>query len=121
MMWADGSDGWALIGDSGEVVPLWTAPPIERDAAFRGFAAQHPGVSAWSDSLTWPRGHPTEGGEALRVRFGLKTCHACAQVGEAFVKYNFDAYGRFLGAHLVCIAEKHAAARAAPSATGSHS
>lgn len=106
MMWADASDGWALIGDSGEVVPLWAPPAIERDPRGRRFLERHPGVSPWSDSITWPQGRPSgNGGESLRLHFALKTCHACARVGEAIVRYDFGAHGKFLGAHLVRIVE----------------
>ncbi|HJU29159.1 MAG TPA: hypothetical protein VJ718_08310, partial [Candidatus Binataceae bacterium] len=101
MMWADASDGWALIGDSGEVVPLWKPPAIEDDPRFRDFAAAHPQVLLWSDSIEWPDARPIRnGGERLAFRFGLKTCHACARLGHAIVAYDFDARGRFLGAHL---------------------
>ena len=102
MMWADGSDGWALISDSGEIVPLWTPPAIESDPRFRRLLDRHPGASPWSDSISWPRGRPIDnGGESLSFSFALKTCHACARVGEAIVRYDFDAHGKFLGAHLV--------------------
>lgn len=106
MMWADASDGWALIGDSGEVVPLWTPPAIEREPRFERFLGRHPGVSLWSDSIGWPKGRPRDsGGESLRFRFGMATCHACARIGEAIVRYDFDAHGRFTGVHLVRIVE----------------
>jgi hypothetical protein len=105
MMWADASDGWALIGDSGEIVPLWTPPPIERDSRLRRFIRRHAGVSPWSDSISWPRGRPIDsGGENLRFHFALKACHACARIGEAIVEYDFGAHGKFRGARLVRVA-----------------
>ena len=110
MMWADGSDGWALVGDAGEVVPLWTPPELENDPRFRHFAGRHEGVALWSDSIGWPEGRPLDnGGESLTFRFDLKTCHACARVGQAIVAYDFDAGGKFDGAHLVRIAADRAA------------
>jgi len=105
MMWADGSDGWALVGDSGEIIPLWTPPKIGDDPRWRRFLGRHPGVSLWSDSMDWPKGRPFgHGAESLTFRFALKTCHACARVGEAIVEYDFSARGEYGGAHLVRIA-----------------
>ncbi len=34
MMFADAADGWALIGKSGDVVPLWYGVELDRDPSF---------------------------------------------------------------------------------------
>src|SRR5713101_6064485 len=34
MMFADAADGWALIGKSGDVVPLWYGVELDRDPQF---------------------------------------------------------------------------------------
>ena len=100
MLWADGSDGWAIIGKSGDLIPLWTPPAIDDDPMYREFIRQHPGVSLWSDALGWPRAESAAGGAHLTFDSSLKVCHACAKLGTATVTYDFSGSGRFQGARL---------------------
>lgn len=105
MMWADGSDGWAIVGRSGELVPLWTPPALDDDPTYREFQRLFPGTSLWGDRLAWPRREATEsGGLGLAFTFTLKTCHACKRLGIAHVIYSFDRDGRFRGTRLQRIA-----------------
>ena len=100
MMWADGADGWAIVGKSGELVPLWVPPAVDDDPAYREFLRQHPDVLLWSDAIGWPRAASAAGGEQLAFEFSLKVCHACAKLGAATVVYDFDRDGRYQGARL---------------------
>jgi hypothetical protein len=49
MMFADAADGWALIGKSGDVVPLWYGVQLDRDPQFARFVAEHQGATLWGD------------------------------------------------------------------------
>jgi len=100
MMWADGADGWAIVGRSGVLVPLWLPPAISHDPAYREFVRSHPDASLWSDALAWPPATSATGGAQLVFAFSLKVCHACAKLGTATVIYKFDRDGRFQGARL---------------------
>jgi len=100
MMWADGSDGWAIVGRSGVMVPLWLPPAIDHDHAYRAFVRGHPGVSLWSDALAWPPSASATGGAQLVFVFSLKVCHACARLGAATVVYSFNRDGRYQGVRL---------------------
>jgi hypothetical protein len=105
MMWADGADGWAIVGKSGVLIPLWMPPAIDHDPAYRAFLRDHPGVLLWSDALAWPpAAGSAAGGAHLGFAFALKVCHACATVGTATVVYNFARDGRYRGATLERIA-----------------
>jgi hypothetical protein len=104
MMWADASDGWALVGASGEMIALWNPPRLDSDAKYLKFKMLHPDVIVWTDSLTWPQmQHLPTGGTELLFGFSLKTCHACARLGTAKVAYQFDHKGRFTGSQLIQI------------------
>jgi hypothetical protein len=109
MMWADGSDGWAIVGRTGVMVPLWLPPAVDRDPAYRAFVRGHPGVSLWSDALAWPSAASAGGGAQLAFAFSLKVCHACARLGAATVVYSFNRDGRYQGARLERIAAQPAA------------
>ncbi len=112
MLWADASEGWAIVARSGDVVPLWTPPELDSDSKFQKFRAAHPDASLWPASLTWPRVIMlSDGGRELDFDFALKTCHACADVGIASVGYFFGADGDFVGAHLIRITPKAASAQ----------
>jgi hypothetical protein len=100
MLWADGSDGWAIIDKPGELIPLWTPPDIDADPAYREFIRQHPGASLWSDTIGWPQIASAANGTRLTFDFSLKVCHACARLGRATVIYNFDLRGSFQKAQL---------------------
>src|SRR5271163_3382811 len=95
MLRADGSDGWAIIAKSGELIPLWTPPDIDGEPAYREFIRQYPGVSLWSDTIGWPQVVSATNGSQLAFDFSLKVCHACASLGRATVIYDFDQGGRF--------------------------
>ena len=96
MMWADAADGWALIGDSGDVVPLWDVPSLQQQSLYKAFLERHPDTVLWSDSLNWPRVRAAENGEeALTFDYTLKNCRACAILGHASVTYFFTAHGKF--------------------------
>jgi hypothetical protein len=104
MMWADGSDGWALVGKSGELIPLWEPPQIDQSSKYVEFKSHHPGVSVWSDALSWPRAPASaSAGGGLAFAFALKTCHACATLGTADVIYRFNEAGRLKSVDLLRI------------------
>jgi hypothetical protein len=100
MMWADGSDGWAIINKSGELIPLWMPPAIDDDPTYREFLRLHQGVSLWSDTISWPLVVSGREGNQLTFDFSLKVCHACARLGTARVRYDFDRDGHFRTARL---------------------
>jgi hypothetical protein len=101
MLWADASDGWALVGKSGELVPLWNPPDLESDSQYREFKSSHPDMAFWTDSLTWPRMQKLpSGGIELLFGFSLKNCRACDKRGTAEVAYQFDQAGRFAGSRI---------------------
>ncbi len=104
MVWADASEGWALVGKSGELVPLWNPPRLDSYPDYLKFKALHPDAIVWTDSLNWPqiRDVPV-GGRELLFKFSLKTCHACANLGTADVAYQLDREGRFMGSRLIQI------------------
>lgn len=105
MLWADASDGWALVGKSGEMVALWNPPKLNSDAQYKKFKAQHPDAILWTDTLTWPQvRNDRDGGRELVFGFSLKVCRACAKLGSAEVGYQFDRQGRFDGQKLLWIA-----------------
>jgi hypothetical protein len=100
MMWADASGGWAIIGRSGVLVPLWLPPPVSHDPAYLEFVHNHPGSLLWSDNLIWPPAASSSDGSHLRFLFSFKTCHACAKLGTATIVYDFDREGQYEGARL---------------------
>ncbi len=104
MMWADASEGWALVGKSGEMIALWNPPSLDSDAKYLKFKLLHPDAIVWTDSLTWPQMQnlPT-GGTELLFGFSLKICHACARLGTAKVAYQFDHEGHFTDLRLIKI------------------
>jgi hypothetical protein len=108
MMWADGSDGWAIINKSGELIPLWTPPAIDGDPTYREFLRQHPEASLWSDRVGWPKVVSGKDGNQLTFDFSLKVCHACARLGTARVIYEFDRGGHFQAARLRQLVEQPA-------------
>jgi hypothetical protein len=96
MMWADAADGWALIGDSGDVVPLWDVSILQHQSLYKAFLKRHPDAIPWSDSLSWPHARTAENGdETLTFDYTLKNCRACAILGHASVTYFFTAQGKF--------------------------
>jgi hypothetical protein len=104
MLWADGSDGWAIVGKSGVLVPLWWPPAIDNDPRYRAFVHAHPGVALWSDRIDWPAADITANSVELPFVFSLKVCHACVTLGTATVVYSFDRNGRYRGVRLRQIA-----------------
>jgi hypothetical protein len=106
MLWADGSDGWAIVGKSGALVPLWQPPEFQHDQAYTVFLHEHPGSSLWSDQIDWPPSGATDGGQRIPVNFSIKVCHACARLGTAAVIYKFDVKVNYSGMYLKKIEEK---------------
>jgi hypothetical protein len=123
MRWADGASGWCLIGKSGEAIGMWEPTGVERDPAFAAFAQTHPNAMLWMPTgrggapsmiERGPSKHldatdtQTHGLRASAQRFispfAIKTCHACAVIGEAHIGFDFDSAGHYTGAHLISIA-----------------
>ncbi|MGH7933512.1 MAG: hypothetical protein ACREQN_10130 [Candidatus Binataceae bacterium] len=104
MMWADAASGFALVGKSGEVVPLWTAPELDNDPDYATFKRHYPDAMLWGTSVGWPQVTPgRQGGDRFVVTFNARTCHACATIGKAVVAYDFDQRGKFDGVRLLKI------------------
>jgi hypothetical protein len=102
MMFADAADGWALIGKSGDVVPLWYGVELDRDPQFARFVAKHQGATLWA--IDWPKASLLDdGAEQFGFAFEIKTCNACAILAHANVGYDFDRNGKFAGTHLLTI------------------
>ena len=112
MLWADASEGWTIVGRSGDIVPLWTPPDLDSDSAFHKFRAAHADASLWPAALTWPRVVArSDGGRELDFNFAVKTCHACADLGIATIGYVFSADGDFVAMHLIRIVSEPAPAQ----------
>jgi hypothetical protein len=123
MRWADGASGWCLIGKSGEAIGMWQPTGVERDPAFIAFAHTHPNAMLWmptdrADAASMMEidrrgdhldvtGSQTHGFSPSIQRFifpfTVKTCHACAVIGQAHIGFDFDNLGHYAGAHLVSI------------------
>jgi hypothetical protein len=104
MMFADAAGGWALIGKSGDVVPLWHGVELDRDPQFARFVAKHQGATLWADSIDWPKASLLDdGAEQFGFAFEIKICNACAILAHANVGYDFDRNGKFAGTHLLTI------------------
>jgi hypothetical protein len=104
MMFADAADGWALIGKSGDVVPLWYGVEMARHPQVARFEAKHQGATLWGDSINWPKTSLLDdGAKQFGFAFEIKTCNACASPAHANVGYDFDRNGKFIGTHLLTI------------------
>jgi hypothetical protein len=107
MRWADGASGWCLIGMSGEAVGMWEPTGAEHDPKFVTFAQSHLNATLWMpvDRAGAPSvvalGQRTE---RFVFPFTIKTCHACAVIGNARVGFDFDRAGHYDGAELLSIA-----------------
>jgi hypothetical protein len=96
MMWADASGGFALIGKSGQIVPIWEPPSFKEDPRYEACAKGHPELTLWATSVTWPVVRRLGGGgQTFIFTFAARTCHACANVCKVAVAYDFDYVGKF--------------------------
>lgn len=101
MMWADASGGWAIVGKSGEIVPLWAGINLTSDRRYRAFIKNHPRATLWSNRLDWPHvKNVGDGGQRFVFRFQLRNCNACAALADADVAFDFNRSGAFIGTHL---------------------
>lgn len=107
MRWADGASGWCLIGVSGEAIGMWEPTRAEHDPKFVTFAQAHPNATLWmpvgkadAPSVVGLR----HGAERFVFPFAVKTCHACAVIGNARIGFEFDRAGHYDGAELLGIA-----------------
>lgn len=130
MRWADGASGWCLIGKSGEAIGMWEPTGVERDRAFVAFAHTHPNAMLWmptgradapsmidlghgkyvdaegaqTHGLTASTQRPAAHAQRFIFPFAVKTCHACAVIGQAHIGFDFDSAGHYKGARLISIA-----------------
>ena len=64
---------------------------------FDAVGAQTHGLTASAQRLTAPA-------QRFIFSFAVKTCHACAVIGQAHIGFDFDSTGHYTGAHLISIA-----------------
>ncbi|MGH7987448.1 MAG: hypothetical protein ACREQX_14315 [Candidatus Binataceae bacterium] len=96
MMWADASGGFALIGKSGQIVPMWEPPDFRTDPRFQDCEKGNPDLTLWATSLTGPQVQRLGGGgNTFIFTYDARTCHACANVCRVAVAYDFDYIGKF--------------------------
>jgi hypothetical protein len=123
MRWADGASGWCLIGKSGEAIGMWEPTGVEGDPMFLAFAHAHPNAMLWMPTGRADAPSMVEIGHRKRVEatgaqtqglaastqrfifpFTVKTCHACAVIGQGHIGFDFDSAGHYAGAHLIGLA-----------------
>lgn len=105
---ANANEGVLLVNGTPELVDVSSAAalkPLEDDARLAALRRGHPDASLWASDPGAPDAEERPGGGRRFVfSFPVRDCHACADLAETRVAYDFNADGRFLGARLLTVA-----------------
>lgn len=97
---ANSNQGTRLVDANGrriDVDALPAASPEEGDPILRAALQAHPGALPFAPASAAGRTVLQGGGVRLVYSTPLRQCHACPDVGELRMAYDFDAEGRFIG------------------------
>lgn len=102
---ANYSGDYYIISKTGDFVNITgTVNTIDAtsDKNYTQIKQQFPKAEIWSLVEPNPEWNASPTGDRLGFRFPLLNgCHACARAGYAYVDYNFDQTGKFLGTKLI--------------------
>jgi len=104
---ANANDGVLLVNGTPELVDVASAAalkPLEDDARLAALRRGHPDAALWASDPGAPDAEERPGGgQRFVFSFPVRTCHACADLAETRVAYDFNADGLFLGTRLLTV------------------
>ena len=121
---ANENDGVLLVNGDPQVIDvdddeLVPKDDLKADPLYATLLQSNPGLTVWPGDRFDTRYPVAEelprGGQRFLVFYRLQTCHACAQLGDATVAFDFDRTGKFDGTKLWVVNAGGTAGADAPS------